>query len=129
MNKITKAIRYKTQKKKISYSFSSTRLTLYSGLSPIMDYLNKLKIGEGLNVLFPTVEYNSTKYSNAQVFFSVLLSSLAGENRIKRISNFTKDSLVSSMLNLKKGLNKDVISTRIKSMGANGYHPLPVFLE
>jgi len=126
MNKITKTLRYKTQK--ISYSFSSTRLTQYSGLSPIMDYLNKLKIGEGLNTLFPTVEYNSTKYSNAQVFLSVLLSSLAGINRLKRISNFTKDSLISSILNLKKGLNKDVISTRIKSIGADGSYQLDSYI-
>jgi len=126
MNKNTKTLRYKSSK--INYSFSGTRLTQYAGSSPIMDYINKLQIGEGLNRLFPTVKHNSTKYSNAQILLSILLSSIAGINRLKRTTNFTKDLLISSLLNLRKGLNKEVISTRIKLMGAEGSYQLDSYI-
>jgi len=126
MNKNTKLLAYKTQK--IDYSFTGTRLTQYAGLSAIMKFLNKLDIGKELNNHFPTIKYNSTKYSNAQIFLSILLSSFAGINRLKRISNFTQDSLVMLLLNLKKGLNKDVISSRLKMLGQKGANELASYI-
>jgi len=58
----------------------------------------------------------------------VLLSSFAGINRLKRITNFSNDSLVQLLLRLKKGLNKDVISNRLKTLGAKGANQLDQYL-
>jgi len=78
--------------------------------------------------LFPTKKYNATKFSNVQILLSILLSSLAGTNRLKRISNFTSDSLVMLLLNLKKALNKDVISTRLKAFGRKGANTIDEYI-
>ena len=118
MNKNTEKISYKT--KEIKHSFSGGMMTKYSGLSPIMQYINKEKIGKELNEIFPTVKSNATKYSEAQILLGLLLASLSGVHRVVRISNFTSDSLVKQLLNLKKHLSKDVIGRRIKRMGQRG---------
>ena len=91
----------KTNNKKLAYksknvksSFTGTKLTRYAGLSPIMKYINKMKLGQQLNELFPTVKYNSTKFSNVQVLLAVVLASFAGINRLIKIAAFSYDSLV-----------------------------------
>jgi len=118
MNKNKKKIRYKT--KEIKHSFTGRMLTKYAGLSPIMKYIDKLKIGKRLNEIFPTEKNNSTKFSNVQIILALLLASLSGINRAVRISNFTADSLVRNLLNLRKNLNKDVIGQRLKKLGQRG---------
>jgi hypothetical protein len=85
-----------------------------------MKYINRLKLGQSLNKLFPTIMYNATKFTNAQVLLSVVLASLAGINRLQRIAAFTHDTLVKPLLSLDTGLNKDVISTRLKELGQAG---------
>jgi hypothetical protein len=49
-----------------------------------------------------------------------VLASFAGINRLKRIAAFTHDALVKALLGLETGLNKDVISTRLKELGQAG---------
>lgn len=106
--------------KHVIHSFTGNKLTNYAGLSPIMKYINRLKLGQSLNKLFPTIMYNATKFSNAQVLLSVVLASLAGINRLQRIAAFTHDALVKPLLGLDTRLNKDVISTRLKQLGQAG---------
>lgn len=118
MNKNKQKIGFKLQQ--IQHSFTATRLTKFAGLSPIMNFINKLHIGQQLNELFPTEKTNATKFSNAQIILSLILASLSGVNRAKRISNFTADSLVKALLNLNKNLNKDVIGQRLKNLGQHG---------
>jgi hypothetical protein len=118
MNKNKQKIGYRT--KSIKHSFTGRMLTKYAGLSPIMDYINKLRIGDQLNELFATERSNATKFSNIQIILSLILASLAGVNRISRISNFTGDSLVQKLLNLSKNLNKDVLGQRLKKLGQRG---------
>jgi hypothetical protein len=64
--------------------------------------------------------YHATKFSTVQIMLSVVLASFAGINRLQRIANFSQDALVRALLNLKSGLNKDVISTRLKQLGQAG---------
>jgi len=45
-------------------------------------------------------------------------------NRLKRIAAFTHDALVMKLLTLKKGLNNDVISVRLKQLAQAGAIPL-----
>jgi hypothetical protein len=118
MNKNKQKIGYKTLQ--IKHSFTGTKLTKYAGLSPIMKFINKLKIGQQLNELFPTEKTNATKFSYAQIILSLILASLSGVNRVIRISNFTADSLVQTLLRLSKNLNKDVIGQRLKKLGQQG---------
>ena len=102
----------KFKDKNIRHEFTGTKLTQYSGLSPMMKYLNRLKLGRKLNIIFPTVMYNSSKFSNVQLFLSVILASFAGIHRLQRIAHFTRDILVVKLLGLSEGLNKDVLSVR-----------------
>lgn len=118
MKKNKEKIQYK--EKKISHSFTGSKLTKYSGLSPIMKYINKEKIGIKLNELLPTEKNNSTKFSNVQIILGLLLGSMSGINRASKITNFTMDSIVKGLLNLDKHLNKDVIGQRLKRLGQRG---------
>lgn len=118
----------KFKSKNIKHAFTGTKLTQYSGLSPMMKYLNRLKLGGELNNLFPTVMYNSSKFSNAQLFLSVILASFAGVHRLQRIAHFSRDILVMKLLGLDKGLNKDVLGVRLKEMGQAGSIKLQEFL-
>lgn len=52
MNKNKQKIGYRIQN--VNNSSTGTKLTKYAGLSPIMKFINKFKIGEQLNELFPT---------------------------------------------------------------------------
>lgn len=93
-----------------------------------MQYINKINLGQQLNELFPTMMYNSTKFTNVQIFLVVILSSLVGINRLIRIASFSFDSLVMSLLGLQKGLNKDVFSVRLKQLGQAGAIKLQEYL-
>ena len=118
----------KFKSKKVHHAFTGQKLTQYAGLSPIMKYLNKMKLGKSLNSLFPTTMYNSTKFTNVQILMSIILASFSGINRIARIANFSKDSLVMSLLGLSKGINKDAISTGLKTLGQAGAVRLQEYL-
>lgn len=118
--KKNKQKRSKFKGKNIKHSFTGTMLTKYAGLSPMMYYLNKIKLGQKLNELFPTVIYNSTKFTDAQILMSIILASFSGVNRLIQIANFTCDDLVIALLGLAKGLNKDVIGSRLKELGQRG---------
>ena len=110
----------KFKSKNIKHSFTGTMLTRYAGLSPLMNYLNKIKSGQELNELFPTIMHNATKFTTAQIMMSIVLASFSGMNRLIKIANFTCDALVMALLGLDKELNKDVISTRLKELGQRG---------
>jgi hypothetical protein len=117
-NKNHKKSQFKSED--VKHSFTGNKLTNYAGLSPIMKYINKLKLGLSFNNLFPTMMHNATKFTNVQILLSVVLASFAGINRLKRIATFTHDALVKALLGLETGLNKDVISTRLKQLGQAG---------
>ena len=105
----------------VTHSFTGKQLTSYAGLSPVMQQINsRFNLGAELNSLFPIVMYNATKFTTAQTMLAVVLASLAGIHRLSRIATFTHDPLVRRLLNLKKGLNKDVISRRFKDLGQAG---------
>lgn len=110
----------KFQSKNIKSSFTGSRMTLYSGLAPIMKFFKRDNIAKELNQLFPTKDYSSLKFSKVQLMLSVVMASLSGVNRLSRIAVFTHDELVKALLGLKKGLNKDVISTSFKKLGQRG---------
>ena len=118
--KKNKKKRARFQSENVKHSFTGSLLTKYAGLSPVMKYINKLKIGDNLSELFPTLLYNSTKFSNVQVLLSVVLASFSGVRHLTRVANFTGDSLVMRLLGLKKVFNKDIISVRLKSLGQAG---------
>ncbi|URW80172.1 hypothetical protein [Xiashengella succiniciproducens] len=94
--------------KKISFTassvkeeFSSEKLTSYSGLSVTSDFINHCGIYRRLEHLFPTTRHNASRFSTAQILSSVLLASLCGVHRLKRIENFTFDALVSRLFLVK----------------------------
>jgi len=118
----------KFKSKNIKHAFTGTKLTQYSGLSPMMKYLNRNKLSREINKLFPTIMYNASKFSNAQICLSIILSSFSGVYRLARIAHFTRDILVMNLLGLSKGLNKDVISVRLKELGQAGSIGLQEFL-
>ena len=127
MNKNTRETT-KFKSKKVKSFFTGSRITKYAGLSPIMQYIGKHGIDSSLNSLFPTINYNSQKFSKIQILLSILLSSLSGVNRIVKIANFTKDCLVMSLLNLEKCINKDAICVCLKTLGQAGALRLQEYL-
>ena len=110
----------KSRIKYVKYSFSGNKLTQYSGLNIMAKFFKKQSIGDDIENLFPTVWYNSTKSGIGQVLMSIILASLSGINRISKISNFTKDALVQTILNLETGIDENLISGKLKKLGEAG---------
>ncbi len=114
----------KSKQKKINASFSGKTLTLYSGISPIMSHLWKIKLPQKFDTLFPSINHAATTFSNTQILLACLLSALCSVAHLNQISNFTKDKLVSHLLNLKRFIKPQRISERLKTLGVAGSHTL-----
>ena len=99
-----------------------------SGLNVVADFLNRQGIIKELSELFPTKLHNATKFKNIQVLMSIILSSLAGINRISRISNFTRDPLVQTLLKFPEKINENAISLSLKRLGQVGARKLQNYL-
>jgi len=104
----------------IEYSFTSKRLTLYSGLAPFFTFFDNMGLFDEFDKHFETPDSNALKYKNSQLMLSVVSASLCGVAHISHIAPFTADVLVKSLLGLPHGINKDVISTRFKALGESG---------
>jgi len=102
------------------HNFSSKRLTHFAGLAPIMKFIQRIKLPHELDRLFPTLTHNATKWSLTQLMLSVVLSALSGVYHLVGIAQFTHDPLVTAVVGLGKGLNKDVISVQFKKLGQRG---------
>jgi hypothetical protein len=106
--------------KNIDYSFTSSRLTMFSGLAPIHKFFEKIGLPDEFDNQFRTPLANALKYKNSQLMLAVIAASMCGVSHLSNIAVFTNDILVKSLLGLPKGINKDVISTRFKSLGQAG---------
>lgn len=105
---------------KIDYSFTSKRLTMYSGLAPLFKFFDKVRLFDELDKHFQTPTSNAKKYENSQLMLAVIAASMCGVSHLSKIAVFTADVLVKSLLGLPNGINKDVISTRFKALGQSG---------
>ena len=104
----------------IKRSFSAGKITQYSGLVWVGDFIKKHNLEKQFDKMFPTRLYNATKFSDTQVLLAFIFGFFSGINRISRISNFTQDELVKSLLNLSTRINKDALSKRLKKLGEAG---------
>jgi hypothetical protein len=88
-------MQYKNSKKisftagSVKKEFSSEQLTSYSGLSVTSDFINHCGIYRRLEHLFPTTRHNASRFSTAQILSSILLASLCGVHRLKRIEKLS----------------------------------------
>lgn len=105
---------------KIDYSFTSKRLTMFSGLAPLFKFFDKIGLLDEFDKHFQTKTSNALKYNNSRLMLSVISASLCGVSHLSTIATFTADILVKSLLGLPNGINKDVISTRFKTLGESG---------
>ena len=120
--KSTKKISFKATK--VEKNFTSEKLTSYSGLAVINDYVNHLGLFTQLDRVFSTVKTNATKILNTQICCAILFASLCGVNRLSRIAKFTEDPLVGKLLGLKNGLNDSTIKLRLLQLGQSGSNTL-----
>jgi hypothetical protein len=108
----------------IIYSFTSKRLTMFSGLGPIFKFFDTIRLFDEISEHFKTPISNATKYKDSQLILAVISASLCGVSRLSNIAIYTADILVKSLLGLPNGINKDVISTRFKALGESGARQL-----
>lgn len=108
------------QSKNIAYSFTSKRLTLYSGLAPFFKFFDTIGLVDEFEKQFETPSSNALKYKTSQLMLSIISASLCGIAHLNNVATFTADVLVKSLLGLPHGINKDVISTRFKALGESG---------
>ena len=66
-HKSTKNLGYKATK--VGKNFTSEKLTCYSGLTIVNDYVNHLGLFKKLDQIFFTVKNNATKYINVQITY------------------------------------------------------------
>ncbi len=116
------------QSKVVKASFTRNNITMYSGLNTVAKYMNKQGIIKSVSMLFPTEWHSATKFGVNQILFSIVMSSFCGINRICKISSFTGDGLVRFLLNLKKAIIENAISTTLKNLGQSGARKLQFYL-
>lgn len=120
----SKRKKQRIKSKNIEYSFTSSRLTMFSGLAPIYKFIDKIGLHDEFEKYFHTPLTNALKFKNSQLMLSVIAASMCGVSHLNNIAVFTNDILVKSLLGLPNGINKDVISTRFKSLGQAGARQL-----
>jgi hypothetical protein len=105
---------------KVENSFTNERLTHHSGLGVVWDYVCSNGLLRLINRLFPTIQYNSAKFSNVQILMSIVLSHMSGIHRLIRIENFTKDPLVRHLLGLRDRIEDSTFKDRLSKLGERG---------
>ncbi|MBN1560133.1 hypothetical protein JW998_07765 [candidate division KSB1 bacterium] len=108
----SKRKKQRIQSEKIEYSFTSKRLTMFSGMAPLYKFFDTIGLPDEFESHFQTPTSNALKFRNSQLMLAVVAASLYGVSRMSNITTFTSDILVKSLLDLPAGINKDVISTR-----------------
>jgi len=120
--KSTQKLQFKEAK--IGKNFTSEKLTSYSGLTVINDYVSHLGLFKQLDYIFSTVKNNATKVLNIQIFSAIIFASLCGINRLSKIAKFTEDPLVRKLLGLNKGLDDGNMKIRLSKLGQSGANTL-----
>ena len=105
---------------KADKNFTEERLTSYTGLTVVSEYIQTQGIGKLLDRLFPTLKQNATKFSTTQIMLAVVLASMSDVHRMRRIENFTCDPLVQHLLGLKEDIDQDTLTGRLKALGQRG---------
>ncbi len=72
------------KRQNVDYSFNSKRLTLFSGLAPIMKFINKTGLFEQFKNNLKTIMSNATKFQNSQLMMSVVISNAVWCHKIKQ---------------------------------------------
>ena len=109
---------------RVENDFTNERLTHHAGLGVIWDYINSNGLTSLLNRIFPTIKYNSIKFSNVQVLQSIVLAHMSGVHRLSRIEDFTKDPLVSHLLSLPRNIEDSTFKDRLSKLGMGGAYLL-----
>lgn len=112
----------------VKHSFTGNNITKYAGLNPILKFMNRRGLVGMISKSFPTQWHNARKFGVDQVLMSIVMASLSGVSRISKISNFSGDGLVKTLLKLNKGINEDAISSTLKKLGQNGARKLQALL-
>ena len=105
---------------RVENNFTNERLTHYAGLGVAWDYVRSKGLLVLLNKVFPTIKYNSTKFSKVQLLLSIVLSHLSGIHRLSRIEIFTGDPLVRHLLGLKSKIEDSTIKDKLLKLGEGG---------
>lgn len=99
---------------KIKVTFKGGRLSNFSGILPVQNFMRKLKVGEIFQEMVTIPEHHNTQFSLPQILTSIILGLISGQDRIIKIESFTHDPLVQKLMHLKKNLDKDTILGKIK---------------
>lgn len=91
----------------IHSSFTAEKLTNYSGLWPIFNFLNKIHFGDLLDQELSLKDKRNQIYSLKQITTSLLLGIISGADRLTKIESVTMDPLVQKMIGLKKHIDID----------------------
>lgn len=121
-HKSTKNLGYKATK--VGKDFTSEKLTCYSGLTVVNDYVNHLGLFKKLDQIFFTVKNNATKYINVQIFSAIIFANLCGISRLSNVEKFTNDTLVRKLLGIKNKLDDSNIKARLLKLGQSGANKL-----
>jgi len=99
---------------------ANERLTHYSGLGTIWEYVRSNGLMSLLNRTFPTIKQSATKFTNIQIFMSIVLGHVCGIHRLIRLENFTNDPLVRHLLALPDRVEDSTFKDRLLKLGESG---------
>lgn len=105
---------------KVENSFTEERITSYSGLGIVWDYVTSIGLCGILNRVFPAMRTSAGKFTNVQVLLSIVLANMSGVHRLVQIENFTKDPLASHLLSLPCRIEDSTFKDRLLKLGKPG---------
>ena len=98
---------------KIKTSFTGGRLTNYSGILPVYNFMSSIGLVEMLSKVDIHTHHN-IKYDTAALYSIVMLGIMSGANRIKKIETFSRDPLIHEIFGIADKIDEDTISNRIR---------------
>ncbi len=103
----------KQKSSKIKTSFTGGRLTNYSGLLPVYNFMIKTGlIGKLSEVDIHT--HHNVKYDTSTLLGVLLLGIMCGANRIKKVETFSRDPLIQEIFGIADKIDEDTIGNRMR---------------
>lgn len=104
----------KIRARNVEVKFDSKELTNYSGIKPVVKFMEKLGFREAVEAKLGIKTHHNIEYSTVQILMTIVLGIISGMNRIVKIEKFSRDPLVRALLGIREKLDKDTIIGRLK---------------
>lgn len=110
--------------KKIQLETTGQKITNFSGIYPVLNFIEKLRIKKLLDKYLSPKQYFNQKYSFGQIITVIMCGLLAGQKRMKGIELFTRDPIIRKALEIENEIPDSTIKSRLDGIGVKECYAL-----